>query len=76
MIDYKKRVKNGPDALGFDYYYGHCGSLDMAPYVYVEDGVVTAAPNRITVNEDYKGFFARGANGLGFLSHRRDTEFR
>lgn len=66
VIDYKKRVKNGPDALGFDYYYGHCGSLDMAPYVYVEDGVVTAAPNRITVNDDYKGFWRVGPTGSDF----------
>lgn len=66
VIDYSKRVKNGPDAIGFDYYYGHCGSLDMAPYVYVENGVVTAAPNRITVNNDYKGFWREGPTGYDF----------
>ena len=26
IIDYDGKVKNGPDVLGFDYYYGHCGS--------------------------------------------------
>ena len=60
VIDYDKPVTNGPDALGFDYYYGHCGSLDMAPYVYVENGKVTAAPDRTTVNHDYKGFLREG----------------
>ena len=33
-IDFSKPVKNGPDINGFDRYYGHCGSLDMAPYVW------------------------------------------
>ena len=32
-IDFTKPVKNGPDVNGFDRYYGHCGSLDMPPYV-------------------------------------------
>ncbi len=37
-VDFSAPVTNGPDAYGFDYYYGHCGALDMAPYVYVENG--------------------------------------
>ena len=65
-VDYDKPVKNGPDALGFDYYYGHCGSLDMAPYVYVENGKITAAPNRVTENKDYKGFWRKGPTGSDF----------
>ena len=35
-VDYSKPITNGPADLGFDYFYGFCGSLDMAPYVYVE----------------------------------------
>lgn len=66
IIDYSKPVLNGPDALGFDYYYGHCGSLDMAPYVYVENGRVTAPPDRVTVNQDYKGFWREGPTGSDF----------
>lgn len=65
-IDYDGEVKNGPDVLGFDYYYGHCGSLDMAPYVYVENGKVTAPPDRRTVNHDYKGFWREGPTGSDF----------
>ena len=41
-IDFTKPVKNGPDINGFDGYYGHCGSLDMPPYVWVDTGKVTA----------------------------------
>jgi arylsulfatase A len=65
-IDYTKLVKNGPDANGFDYYYGHCGSLDMAPYVYVENGKVTALPDRETENKDSKGFWRKGPTGSDF----------
>ena len=66
IIDYSKPVKNGPDSLGFDYYFGHCGSLDMAPYVYVENGKVTAAPDRVTENKDFKGFWRKGPTGADF----------
>ena len=66
-IDYSRPVTNGPDSIGFDYYYGHCGSLDMAPYVYVENGKVTAAPNRVTENKDYKGFWRKGPTGADFV---------
>ena len=65
-IDYAKPVLNGPDVLGFDYYYAPCGSLDMAPYVYVENGRVTKAPNRITENKDSKGFWRKGPTGSDF----------
>ena len=44
-IDFTKPVKNGPDINGFDGYYGHCGSLDMPPYVWVDTGN-TAVPKR------------------------------
>ena len=45
-IDFTQAVKNGPDINGFDQYYGHCGSLDMSPYVWVDTGHITAQPDR------------------------------
>jgi arylsulfatase A len=45
-INFEKPVKNGPDINGFINYYGHCGSLDMPPYVWVDTGKVTALPDR------------------------------
>lgn len=53
-IDYSKPVKNGPTTLGFDYFYGFSGSLDMDPYVYVENDRPTALPNRITQSSGMK----------------------
>jgi arylsulfatase A-like enzyme len=35
-VDFSKPILNGPTTLGFDYFYGFSGSLDMPPYVYVE----------------------------------------
>jgi arylsulfatase A len=66
QIDFTKPVANGPSANGFDYYYCHNGSLDMAPYVYVENGRVTAVPDRTTVNKDYQGFWRKGKTGADF----------
>ncbi|WP_237607733.1 sulfatase family protein [Roseimaritima sediminicola] len=68
-IDFTKPVRNGPDINGFDRYYGHCGSLDMPPYVWVDTGQVTAPPNRIegvTAKQDPYGWYRRGPIGEDF----------
>jgi arylsulfatase A len=68
-IDFSKAVKNGPDINGFDRYYGHCGSLDMAPYVWVDTGKVTALPDRqegVSRNEDPYGWYRKGPIGSDF----------
>lgn len=49
-VDFSKPIQNGPNRAGFDYYYGISGSLDMPPYVYIENDRVTALPDH-----DYKG---------------------
>ncbi len=66
-IDFSAPVRNGPHARGFDETFCHAGSLDMAPYVWVQNGQVTAAPDRITENQDYQGFWRRGATGADFV---------
>lgn len=68
-IDFTKPVTNGPDINGFDQYYGHCGSLDMPPYVWVDTGHVTAVPQReegVTANEDRYGWYRKGPIGPDF----------
>lgn len=65
-VDFSGPVMNGPDACGFDYYYGHCGSLDMAPYVYVENGKATAQPDRITENTDKFTWWRKGPTASDF----------
>lgn len=68
-IDFTKPVKNGPDINGFDQYYGHCGSLDMPPYVWVDTGRVTAVPDReegVTKQQDRYGWYRKGPIGADF----------
>lgn len=47
-IDFSKKITHSPNDIGFDYAYGHCGSLDMPPYVYVENEKITAEVDTIT----------------------------
>lgn len=68
-IDFTQPVKNGPDINGFDRYYGHCGSLDMPPYVWVDTGRITAVPDReegVSKNEDRYGWYRKGPIGSDF----------
>ena len=50
-IDYTKKIKNGPTTRGFDYWFGFNGSLDMAPYVWVENDQPTMVPTKTTQNK-------------------------
>ncbi len=36
-VDYSKPIQNGPNSVGFDYFFGISASLDMPPYVYIEN---------------------------------------
>lgn len=44
QYDYALPFKNGPTTLGFDEFYGISASLDMPPYVYLEQDRATAIP--------------------------------
>nr|WP_319267335.1 arylsulfatase [uncultured Draconibacterium sp.] len=66
-IDFSKLVNNGPQELGFDYSYGHSGSLDMAPYVYVENGMPTQIPDSSTVNTGKYSWWREGPTSADFI---------
>lgn len=72
-IDFTKPLINTPLDHGFDYYYGISASLDMPPYVYIEDRQVTAIPDRTTsIKHDdstgkFKKFFRAGETGADFV---------
>ncbi|MEP3838626.1 MAG: arylsulfatase [Algibacter sp.] len=53
-VDYSKKIKNGPTTNGFDYWFGFNGSLDMAPYVWVENDLPTMIPTKYTKNTGQK----------------------
>ena len=68
-IDFTRPVRNGPDINGFDQYYGHCGSLDMPPYVWVDTGRITAQPDReegVNRTQDRYGWYRKGPIGADF----------
>lgn len=66
-IDFSQPVKNTPNNLGFSYSYGHSGSLDMAPYVYVENGNVTEIPDTSTVNTGKYSWWRKGPTSKDFI---------
>ena len=49
-VDFTKPIANGPNSVGFDYYFGISASLDMVPYTFIENDHVVALP---TVDKVY-----------------------
>jgi arylsulfatase A-like enzyme len=43
-VDYSQMLRPGPNAVGFNFFFGIPASLDMPPYVFVENERVTEAP--------------------------------
>jgi len=66
-VDYTKPIRFGPNACGFDYFYGISASLDMPPYVYIENDRVIVAPDRITKNDGAKEHWREGATAPDFI---------
>ncbi len=66
-LDFSKPITNGPKDLGFTYSYGHSGSLDMAPYVYVENGMPTAVPDSVTQNTAKYYWWRKGPTSKDFI---------
>ena len=55
-VDYSKPIKNGPNSVGFDYYYGISASLDMVPYTFIENDRVAKFPS---VEKEFPMFLGR-----------------
>ncbi|MBZ4189669.1 arylsulfatase [Niabella sp. 3A5MI-3] len=47
QVNYSKPITGGPNALGFDYFYGIAASLDMPPYVFIENDHTISIPDTI-----------------------------
>ncbi len=74
-IDFTKPITNSPNDLGFDYAYGHAGSLDMAPYVYVENARVTEIPDSATVNTGKYSWWRKGPTSKDFIHEEVTPHF-
>jgi arylsulfatase A-like enzyme len=71
QADFGKPLKPGPNAVGFDYFFGIPASLDMPPYVFVENDKATQAPTATIAASEMrrkwgKGFWRAGAIAPGF----------
>jgi arylsulfatase A-like enzyme len=66
-VDYNQPIRNGPNAYGFDFFFGISASLDMPPYAYIENDRFTAVPdpNRVCGGKG-KEFFREGPCAPGF----------
>lgn len=68
-IDFAAPVTAGPEANGFDEYFAFAASLDMPPYVWVENGRPTAVPDRregVTKEQDPYGWYREGPIAADF----------
>ncbi|MCY3998629.1 MAG: arylsulfatase [Flavobacteriaceae bacterium] len=75
IIDFTKKVEHNPNDLGFDYTYGHAGSLDMPPYVYVENGHSTAIPVDSTGNSEKFTWWRQGLTAPDFIHEEVTPHF-
>ncbi|WP_405563481.1 arylsulfatase [Polaribacter sp. Asnod6-C07] len=66
-VNYKAPIQNGPSTHGFDYSFGLSGSLDMPPYVFVENDYATQVPTKNTVGKDAKGYWRNGPTSNDFV---------
>jgi len=65
-VNYARPLTGGPTAVGFDYFYGIPASLDMPPYVYVENDRVVAAPDAEIAASEKPAYYRGGPVAPGF----------
>ena len=65
-IDFSQPVADGPNEHGFDYSYIIPASLDMAPYVYLENNKPTSVPTKTTASKIKYGWWRKGLTGDDF----------
>lgn len=65
-IDFSQPIQHGPTTNGFDYSFCIPASLDIPPYVYVENDRVTAAPDRVVEGKEGKLLMRQGPTGADF----------
>lgn len=59
-IDFTKPILSGPNEVGFDYFFGIPASLDMPPYLFVENHNPQGIPDIITNEGGREGLTVQG----------------
>lgn len=65
-VDLMKTILDGPTSHGFDYFYGITASLDIPPYVYIENNKVTATAIDSIAASPGPAFWREGPIGNDF----------
>jgi arylsulfatase A-like enzyme len=65
-VAYDRPLFAGPHTVGFDYSFILPASLDMAPYVYIENGVVMEAPGHVCESSPRPAYWRGGPIAPGF----------
>ncbi|MBX2816734.1 MAG: arylsulfatase [Saprospiraceae bacterium] len=65
--DITKPILEGPNDLGFDYFFGITASLDIPPYVYIENDQSTSLDIDTIAAKSGKEFWRRGPIGHDFV---------
>jgi arylsulfatase A-like enzyme len=65
-VDFSRPITNGPTTRGFDSFFGIAASLDMPPYVYLEDDRPTAPPDHTVEGDTGKRLMREGPTGPDF----------
>ncbi len=72
-IDYGKPVTGGPTELGFDYFFGIAGSLDMPPYCFIENDRIPKKPTKL--KESFYPQQREGVESEDWDDYKVDTVF-
>lgn len=65
-VDYSKPLHPGPNEHGFDYYFGIPASLDMEPYLYIENDRAVQQPTLEIDASPMPAFYRGGPIAPGF----------
>jgi arylsulfatase A len=66
-VDFSATVGGGPLEVGFDYFFGITASLDIPPYVYIENDRPTMVPVKYTQDTSEYGWWRKGLTGEDFV---------
>jgi arylsulfatase A len=72
-VDYGKPIIGGPTQLGFDYFFGIAGSLDMPPYCFIENDRTVGIPSE--EKSPYNAQQKKGYMTPGWRDEEVDVEF-
>ena len=73
IIDYSKPILGGPTTLGFDYFFGIAGSLDMPPYCFIENERTVGIPS--VEKSPYNAQQKKGYMTPGWKDEEVDQQF-